>query len=271
MAAAFAAVTTRLPIMIGAAILPLYDPVRLAEEMVVLDHLSRGRVIYTLAVGYRPAEYELYGENFAGRGAIADAKLATLLDLLGRASGDAPGPRVTPAPFTAGGPMLTWGGGSKVAARRAARNGLGFIGQTSDPSVGEAYTEAATAAGRDPVFCMLPDHDMPASVFVHDDLDAGWAEVGPSLLADAVPYHRWNTDSGQAAKTVSLSSSTTVEGLREENGSHRVVTVDGAVELIGKYGTLGLQPLCGGLDPDVAWTYLRRVVDEVLPAAAART
>ena len=34
-------------------------------------------------------------------------------------------------------------------------------------------------------------------------------------------------------------------------------------------GSLGLQPLCGGLDPEVAWTYLRRVVDEVLPIAAA--
>lgn len=270
LAAAIATVTSRMPIMIGAAILPLYDPVRLAEEMIVLDHLSRGRVIYTLAVGYRPAEYELYGEDFARRGATADAKLATLLELLRGASGEAAEPRVTPAPFTAGGPMITWGGGSKVAARRAGRNGLGFIGQTSDPSLGDAYAEAAAAAGREPVFCMLPPQDTPASVFVNDDVDAGWRDVGAALLADAVPYHRWNTDSGQAERTVSLSHSTTVEGLREENGSHRVVAVDGAVDLIEKYGTLGLQPLCGGLDPDVAWPYLRRVVDEVLPAAAAR-
>ena len=39
MAAAVAAVTSRAPIMVAAALLPLYDPVRMAEEMVVLDHL----------------------------------------------------------------------------------------------------------------------------------------------------------------------------------------------------------------------------------------
>src|SRR3546814_6213215 len=43
MASAIAAVTKRTPIAIAAALLPLYDPVRLAEEMIVLDHISRGR------------------------------------------------------------------------------------------------------------------------------------------------------------------------------------------------------------------------------------
>ncbi len=273
LAGAIAAVTTTVPIMIGAAILPLYDPVRLAEEMIVLDHLSRGRVMYTLAVGYRPDEYELYGIDFADRGKTADAKLATLLAILRGASDDtsddASGPRVTPAPFTAGGPMITWGGGTKVAARRAGRNGLGFLAQVDDPSLRDAYEAAATAAGQKPSFCLVPPHDMPASVFVNDDLDAGWRDVGPALLADAVPYHQWNAAAGQAATTISLSSSTTVEALREEGRSHRVVSVEGAVELIGRFGALGLQPLCGGLDPAVAWPYLRRVVDEVLPAAAA--
>ena len=40
--------------MIAALILPLYDPIRLAEDMVVLDIISSGRVSYILAVGYRP-------------------------------------------------------------------------------------------------------------------------------------------------------------------------------------------------------------------------
>src|SRR4051794_6645433 len=49
LASAIAAVTERTPIMIAAAILPLYDPIRLAEDMIILDHISQGRVIYTLA------------------------------------------------------------------------------------------------------------------------------------------------------------------------------------------------------------------------------
>lgn len=268
MAAAMAAVTSRTTIMIAAALLPLYDPVRLAEEMVVLDLLSRGRVAYTLALGYRPVEYELHGVDWDRRGAVADEKLATLLAHL-QGGTDGPGPSITPRPFSAGGPFLTWGGGSKAAARRAGRHGIGFLGQTDDPSLEVAYREAAVGAGHEPGLCLIPPQDMPASIFVNDDLDAGWAEVGPSMLADAIPYHRWNVEAGLAETTSSLSSATTVEGLREANGSHRVVTVEGAVELVGRWGDLGLQPLCGGLDPDVAWTYLRRIVDDVVPAVAA--
>src|SRR3546814_10107818 len=75
MASAIAAVTKRTPIAIAAALLPLYDPVRLAEEMIVLDHISRGRAIFTLGIGYRPDEYELHGVEYRRRGAIADEKL----------------------------------------------------------------------------------------------------------------------------------------------------------------------------------------------------
>jgi hypothetical protein len=103
-------------------------------------------------------------------------------------------------------------------------------------------------------------------VFVHPDLDQGWREVGDAMLADAVGYYDWNVEAGLADTTVSLSAATTVDALRKENGSHRVVTVGEARAIVAERGSLSLQPLCGGLDPDVAWTYLRRVVDDVLAA-----
>src|SRR3546814_7972907 len=102
MASAIAAVTKRTPIAIAAALLPLYDPVRLAEEMIVLDHISRGRAIFTLGIGYRPDEYELHGVEYRRRGAIADEKLEILLQHLRAASSGDAAVRVTPAPFTAG-------------------------------------------------------------------------------------------------------------------------------------------------------------------------
>ena len=61
LASAMAARTSRMTFMVAAAIIPFYDPVRLAEEMVVLDAISNGRVMYTLALGYRPEEFEMYG------------------------------------------------------------------------------------------------------------------------------------------------------------------------------------------------------------------
>jgi alkanesulfonate monooxygenase SsuD/methylene tetrahydromethanopterin reductase-like flavin-dependent oxidoreductase (luciferase family) len=261
-AASMAAVTSKVPIMIAAALLPLYDPVRLAEEMMVLDHISRGRVMYTLAIGYRREEYALYGVDFDRRGAIADKKLS---ELLGHVRG---GSALTPKSFTPGGPMIAWGGGTKAAAQRAGRNGLGFLAQGGPPGLREAYEAAAIEAGHQPGMCHIPDPNVPNSVFVHDDLDAGWREVGEALLADAVSYADWNANTGATDMTASLSRGRTVEALRHENGSHRVVSVADAFQLIRANGMLALQPLCGGLSPDVAWPYLRRVVDDVLPSLA---
>jgi alkanesulfonate monooxygenase SsuD/methylene tetrahydromethanopterin reductase-like flavin-dependent oxidoreductase (luciferase family) len=261
LASAMAAVTSSVPIVVAAAILPLYEPVRMAEDMIVLDHISAGRAMFVLGLGYRPVEYELHGVSYADRGRIADEKLSALLDALA-------GTAVTPRPFSAGGLMISWGGTSKAAARRAGRNGLGFIAQTDNPELQTVYEEAARDAGHEPGLCVLPSPGVPLSVFVNDDVDAGWAEIGDALLADAIPYYDWNIEAGSAGGTASLDAARTVDELRKEHGSHRVVTVAEAADLVRTHGSLSLQPLSGGLDPEVAWPYLRRVVDEVLPAAA---
>src|SRR5262249_16244165 len=57
LASAVAARTNVLNILVAAATLPLYHPVRLAEEMTVLDNLSNGRVHYVFGIGHRPEEY----------------------------------------------------------------------------------------------------------------------------------------------------------------------------------------------------------------------
>jgi hypothetical protein len=266
LASAVAAATKQVPIVVAAALLPMYDPVRLAEDMIVLDHLSRGRILFTLGIGYRPLEYELHGLDFAARGAIADAKLAKLLDVLRRASAADAMPRVTPPPFTAGRPRLAWGGATKAAARRAGRHGLDLFAQTNTPGMAEAYAQAARKSGHEPGMCMLPSPEMPGTVFVHPDPDVGWQEVGPYMLVDALAYAEWNKDARQTI--VSLSKGKTVAELRAEHGAHRVVDVRQAVELVKRWGSLPLHPLCGGCPPALAWAYLHRVVDDVLPALA---
>ena len=263
MAAAVAAVTSKVSITVAAAILPFYDPVRLAEDLIVLDHVSRGRAMVILGVGYREVEYELRGIPYAERGKVADEKLELLLETLRNAGTDTTAPRVTPGAFTQPMPMLAWGGQSKAAARRAGRNGLGFLAQGPGPGLQEIYEETARANGHEPGFCYLPAGDAPQIVFVNDDIDQGWDEVGTNMLADAVSYAAWNDAAELTANTVSLSSAKTVEGLRAEGGAHRVVTAAEAGELAGKYGMLSLHPLCGGLAPDVAWPYLKRAAAAV--------
>jgi hypothetical protein len=56
-----------------------------------------------------------------------------------------------------------------------------------------------------------------------------------------------------------VSHATTVDELRAENGAYRIVTVEEARSLRDQYGMLAVQPLCGGIPPAVAWSYLRNL------------
>jgi alkanesulfonate monooxygenase SsuD/methylene tetrahydromethanopterin reductase-like flavin-dependent oxidoreductase (luciferase family) len=263
-AAAMAARTTTVPFSIAALLLLMYDPIKLAEDLNVLDHLSRGRVTPIIGLGYRPDEFAMFGVDPRRRGAEMEERLEVLLAAL---TGDPVTWRgrtasVRPRPFTPGGMRLAYGGGSPAAARRAARFGLDFVGEADRPELADVYLEEAARAGREPGTCMVPSNASPSSVFVAEDVDAAWAELGPHLLHDAVVYGEWL---GEDHEAVSRSRATTVEELRAEEGSYRIVTPDEAVELIRTHGYLGLQPLCGGLAPDLAWRSLRLVEREVLP------
>ncbi len=265
LASGIAARTTMVPIMIAAALLPLYHPVRLAEEMAVLDNMSSGRVSYVAAIGYRPAEYEMYGADFHRRGRIGEEKLEVLLQAKTGEPFEHDGRRihVTPAPFTPGGPLVLWGGGSAAAARRAGRFGLGFLSQGGPANLQAVYEAAAREAGHEPGMCLVPPIDQPTVVFVADDVDRAWDDLGPYLMNDVRGYAEWNEGD---TTTANISFVQTAEELRAENRSHRIFTVDEAVELVRGGMPLGLHPLVGGVPPEVAWPYLRRVVDEVMPA-----
>jgi alkanesulfonate monooxygenase SsuD/methylene tetrahydromethanopterin reductase-like flavin-dependent oxidoreductase (luciferase family) len=267
LASAMAARTTVLPITIAVVLLPLYDPVRLAEEMAVLDHLSRGRVSYVAAIGYRPVEYEMYGVDFHRRGRIAEGKLRVLLRAKTGEAFEHNGHRirVTPAPFTPGGPIVAWGGGSAPAARRAGRFGLGFLAQGGGQGLVSEYEEAARAAGHEPGFCYVPSADAPTTLFVAEDVDRAWEELGPYLMNDVRGYAQWNEGD---TTTASISFVETAEALRAENRSHRILTVDEAVAFARTGMPIGLHPIIGGLPPELAWPYLHTVVDKVMPALA---
>jgi alkanesulfonate monooxygenase SsuD/methylene tetrahydromethanopterin reductase-like flavin-dependent oxidoreductase (luciferase family) len=263
LATAMAASTTSLPIMTAALILPLYDPIRLAEDMVVLDIISGGRVSYVMAVGYRPEEFEHHGADFTGRGRLVEDQLALLLRAKSGEPFEHEGRRihVTPAPVTPGGPTVIWGGGSPAAAKRAGRFGLDFFAQGGGQQLEALYAAEARAHGHEPGFCMIPPTDLATTVFVADDLDAAWAELGPHLLHDVLTYAAINVGN---THTASLSTATTVDELRAEARSHRIVTVDEAVSMIKSGAPLALQPLVGGLPPEIAWRYLHTVTDDVM-------
>ncbi|BCO34484.1 LLM class flavin-dependent oxidoreductase [Mycobacterium heckeshornense] len=263
LASAVAARTERLAIT-SVVLLPLYDPVRLAEEMTVLDIISRGRVSYILGLGYRREEYDHFGVDMGARGRIADEYVELLRRLLRGETVVRPGRRikVTPPPYSAGGPLLMWGGGSLAAARRAGKYGLSFLAQANVPGSQETYEAACRAHGHEPGMTLLPDRDTPSVCFVADDVDRAWDELGSYLLHDARTYADWNPGNQTSAGIADVHS---VEELRLMSRTYRIFTVPQAIDHLQSGGMLTLAPLCGGLPPDLAWPYLERVANIVVP------
>lgn len=266
LASAIAGRTERLLLSI-VAILPFYDPVRLAEDISVLDLVSGGRSSFIFGIGYRPEEYEQFGLTLADRGRLADRNLGLLRALLAGDAVEFEGRRikVTPTPLTPGGPTLMWGGASLAAARRAGRYGLGLLANGTVAGMREAYEAASRAHGHQPGPVLLPERDTPTVCFVADDVDRAWDELGPHLLHDVQSYAEWNPDNEVSA---GISVAGDVDDLRATSTSHRIITVDEAVAWVRSGAMLNLAPLCGGVPPEIAWPYLKRVADVVLPAAA---
>ncbi len=255
LAAAIAARTSTLPISVAALLLALYEPVKLAEDLVIVDLVSRGRVSYVVGIGYRDEEFEMFGVERRRRAQIVEDRIGVLRRLWKGewVQVDGRRARVTPAPFTPGGPLLAYGGGTEAAARRAGRLGMLFIAETHDATLEAPYREAAGEAGVTPLGCHFPTPGIPLTVFVAEDPDRAWAEIGEYLLLDAAGYAAWNA---HRAGTASVSFASTVEELKAERGSYQIMTPDEASDHIAKGNPLALQPLVGGIPVDTAWRYL---------------
>jgi alkanesulfonate monooxygenase SsuD/methylene tetrahydromethanopterin reductase-like flavin-dependent oxidoreductase (luciferase family) len=258
------------PLLLGAAIaarteqlmlnlvilLPLYDVARLAEDMSVLDHISAGRATYVFGIGYRQEEYDHFGLSLSDRGRLADEKLGLLRRLLAGEEVIHAGRRmkVTPQPRTPEGPMMSWGGASLAAARRAGRNGLGLLANGGVPGMQEAYESACRENGFEPGFMLIPEKDAATNCFVADDVDAAWDEIGRYLLHDAMAYSEWNPDNTVSAN---ITTAKTVDELRHESTSHVILSVDEARKRLAAGEVFNINPLCGGIPPAIAWPYLK--------------
>ncbi len=65
--AAVAAVTERVAVRAGSVVLPLHDPLRVAEEWSVVDHLSGGRVGVSFASGWHARDFALAPDRYDDR------------------------------------------------------------------------------------------------------------------------------------------------------------------------------------------------------------
>lgn len=258
-AAAVFGATKRLAVTVSAIIGPLHDPLRLAEDIAVLDLISGGRLVTVAGIGYRPEEYAIFDVDWKRRGRLQDELLETLLkawtgedfEYRGRTV------RITPRPFTEPHPLLLVGGSSKAAARRAARLGLPFFPSAHLPELEAYYKERLTEYGTEG-WTMMPAAETPL-LHLAEDPDRTWAEYGEHFLHEARTYASWQ--SGDIRSAVRSGAGSVAE-LRAE-GVYRVLTPE---ECVARgLDNLVLHPLCGGMPLEEGWRSLRLFCEAVLP------
>lgn len=263
-AAGIVARSENLQVTITALLLPLHDPIRVAEDLAVLDLTSGGRVTTILGLGYRPIEYTAHRKDWAGRGKLMDDCVETLLKAWTGEPFEYNGDtiRVTPRPLTQPHPVVGLGGTSKIAARRAARFGLPFFPSNHLPELEAYYHEKCAEAGTTGL-CFMPPPDI-MQILVAEDPDRAWAEVGHHLLHEAEVYASWQTPD---VHSIMHSHAQSPEDLRAE-GIYRILSPEECVAIAAEKGAgaaFGHHPLCGGMPIDRGWESLQLYVDKVLP------
>lgn len=262
-ALAVAARTKNLSLSISALLLPLHDPIRVAEDLAVLDIVSNGRASTIFGLGYRPSEYQLHGKDWENRGALMTHCVQTILNAWSGEPFEYLGQEVVirPLPVSQPHPPILLGGTSRPAARRAAKFGLPLATAAHLPEL-EAYYQAQCAEHGTQGFCMMPS-DETQMLFVDEDPDKAWAELGEYFLHEATTYASWQTPDITSAVT---SKATTPQELREE-GIYVVRTpaeCSAMSEAQGEAAAFNLHPLCGGLPIERGWENLQLFTDAVL-------
>ena len=77
-----AARTSRIRLGTAVVTLPLFEPVRVVENMAFIDILSGGRITLGLGSGYRPYEFEGFGRDFDARRDVQEEAIELILELV---------------------------------------------------------------------------------------------------------------------------------------------------------------------------------------------
>ena len=156
-----AAHTTTLRLGTGINLLPQSNPLLFAKQVASLDHLSKGRILLGLGVGWLAEEFTAMGVPFAGRGRRFDDYLRAVKKVWSGVEVEHQsdylnwsGFKSYPLPHAPSGPPIIIGGHSPAALRRTVATGDGWFAfpKSHDELSGllGQLRDRAAAAGRDP-------------------------------------------------------------------------------------------------------------------------
>jgi alkanesulfonate monooxygenase SsuD/methylene tetrahydromethanopterin reductase-like flavin-dependent oxidoreductase (luciferase family) len=170
--------------------LALYHPLRLAEEICMLDQMSRGRFLLGVGKGISPIEVGYYGVDYTNVDKMFAEALAIVLQALTKKTVDFAGEfyrfKNVPfelAPFCAPHPPLWYGVVSPDSAERAARAGMNFI-SNSTAAIVRSKVERYCATPKPIAGLAAPKFGMNRYMVLAEDEDRA-LEIGRRA------YRRW--------------------------------------------------------------------------------
>lgn len=266
LAGAIAARTNSIRISTDIALMPLYHPIRLAEELAILDHISHGRMELGIGMGYVPKEFAAFGVPLKNRVSMTEEGI----QILRLAWADGPfsfsGKRyeldnveVHPKPVQPGGPPLWIAAMSTAGAHRAARFSTNLLPQGKRSEVLEPYLAAVTSPEERRIGIIR-------SFYVSDDRERDWP-----MIKQAERFRMSVYDEFMAATPDDY-------GWRDPGGipqSAFMGTADECVaEIVGFVREFGITDIASsglppGVDPSFMAASLDRLATQVLPRVRA--
>jgi len=269
--------TKRMKVGTGIIILPLYHPLKLAEDVAMLDIMSKGRMILGVGVGYRREEYDAFGVSYEDRRKILEEQVLLLRKLWKHDNISwqskyyhLESVSVNPKPTQTDLPIWIGLSGAAFASSlaRIAEIGDAWILDAATP-LGmiehkmPGFVQALKKNGKEP---SMTDFPVIRDLYVAKDSDSARADVGRAIVDKFRTYHRWGYP--VMRKTYRSEEDVTFDSLRKD-----IVIVgspDECVELIEKYGKAGINHLIfrvqvKGSTHSEAASMIKLFVEKVMP------
>jgi alkanesulfonate monooxygenase SsuD/methylene tetrahydromethanopterin reductase-like flavin-dependent oxidoreductase (luciferase family) len=263
MASAIGARTKNIKIRPNILQAPIYDPVKLAEDLSVAQYLCSGRLEVVIGAGYRPYEFQMFGKRREDRKELYINAFKFLRQAWSGDTFEYQGRSITITPQPDPAPKLLLGGTHPAVAKRAAHIADGYY-----PPAGEnwdIYRQECLQLGKtDPGehFKALG----PIYTHVTDTPDEDWLTIAPHVAHTVKSYAEWTIEAyGEAAGP--FARGIDMDDIRA-SGAYQVLGAQNAVDMIqslGKNRTFIITPLLGGLDPKLAWRGLKLFEKDVWP------
>ena len=274
MAGAIAARTKNVRLSSDVCLLPFNHPVRLAEDLAVLDNLSGGRVEIGVGMGYAPHEFRGFGLPVPRRVSLTDEGLAVLRRAFTGETFSFEGKRysfqdvkITPGYVQPGGPPLWVAAMSRPGAMRAATFGANLLPQGPRAHALDPWIAQVKEQGRDPAEFRM---GIIRSCLVTDDRERDWAAVRLAERRRMEVYNRFREAAGGHGGVAGITEEqripqTWVVG----NVEHCVAELSAFIEEYG-FTDIVTWAVPPGMRPEQMSRSLERFAREVAPRLRAR-